>query len=85
MSGSIAFDGSSNKSFSAKIGKEWTAITTVGTYSRLCLLSGYSNWILSIQLSQSSQVSYHTYLIGIGYECGSISQIGNTGYTTYSN
>lgn len=85
MSGSIDFDGSGNKSFSAKIGKEWTAITTVGAYSRLCLLSGYSNWILSIQLSQSSQVSYHTYLIGIGYECGSISQIGNTGYTTYSN
>lgn len=84
LSGSISFDGSANKDFNAKLGKEWTAITTVNAYSRLCKLSGYSNWILSVQLGQSSQVSYNVFLVSLGYECASITQLGGTGYTTNS-
>lgn len=61
--------------------KQWTAVTTVGAWSRICSFSGgYRNLLLSVKMSQSEQVTICTYVIGIGYSSATINQLAGSGY-----
>ena len=70
---------------SAGFHKAWSCVTTVGSYSKLCRISGYSNFIMKINLNQSNQVSNFTLLIGTGYESASVTCLGGSNYSSNSN
>lgn len=65
--------------------KKWTAVTKVGSYSRLCQVTGYGNFLFSITLAQNSQVSIYTFAIGFGWESAEIHCIASTDFGANAN
>lgn len=66
-------------------GITWTSNTKVGSYSKLCRISGYANVLLSVNLSQNSQASNHLFLISTGYSTANIIQLGANNYSGNSS
>ena len=60
---------------------KWSCSTTVGKYSRLCEIVNHGSSLLTVQLSQSSQSSIHTFMINTGWNAAKICQIGSNGFT----
>ena len=63
----------------------WTAVTTKSAWSRIMNMSSDSNVILTIEFSQSSQASSHTYFVNTNYGTARIAQIMYGGYQYNSN
>ena len=76
---------SGNAATSTYTGLTWTSNTKVGSYSKLCRISGYANVLLSVNLSQSSQASNHLFLISTGYGRANIIQLGANNYSGNSS
>jgi hypothetical protein len=75
-----------NAATATKAGTSWTVTTTIGEWSRICFLSGgYANYLLTCQFSQAYQVVENTFLIGVGYNSGLITQVGACGYVSNSD
>lgn len=58
----------------------WSCVTTVNSWSRLCYISGYASYILSINQNQNSQATSTTFLINLGYGSATVQQIAASGY-----
>lgn len=65
--------------------EKWTCVTKVGSYSRICKLTGYANYLLTIKFEQTGQAVQYTYALGVGFSSAYISQIASSGHTAYSN
>lgn len=76
----IAFTDSSITGNATTSGYVWTCPTTVGTYSRVCSIDSYGSFLIHIELSQSSQVSFWDFIVTNGYQSATITQIGQSGY-----
>ena len=63
----------------------WNATTTKSAWSRIMSMSSNSNVILTINFSQSSQASSHTYFVNTNYGTARIAQIMYGGYQHNSN
>ena len=62
----------------------WTAATTVSAWSRIMNMGANSNVILTINFSQNSQSSSHTYFISTGWNSANIAQVMHNGYNINS-
>lgn len=60
--------------------KQWTAVTTVNSWSRIMTLEYNTNVLLTINFSQNSQSSSHLYLVSTGYNKARIVQLGANNY-----
>ena len=76
---------SGNAATSTYTGLTWTSNTKVGSYSKLCRISGYANVLLSVNLSQNSQASNHLFLISTGYSIANIIQLGANNFSGNSS
>lgn len=65
--------------------EEWTCRTKVGSYSKICNITYYGNYILTIGIFQGAQTIFNAYLIGFGDTRANITQISSSGYENHSD
>ena len=65
--------------------KYWTAKFNLNTWSRILSISDYVSVLVTIGLGGTNEATVHTYLVSTGWNCARIVQIGNNGFSSYSN
>lgn len=59
---------------------DWDAVCTIGLWSKILNITGYTSILLSCQWGRTAQVILNTYLITTGYQHAKIIQLNSNGY-----
>lgn len=60
----------------------WNCPTQLQTWSRICTIEGYSNYLINVKIDQSGEATSYVFAVGTGYDTANISQISSSGYPT---
>lgn len=60
----------------------YNPIITIGSWSRILTINGYSSILLSIQFDATNQANQYVCYVGTGYLYANMYQLGGNGYTT---
>lgn len=72
--------GSQNVAKATNVGTTWNCPTQLQTWSRICTIEGYSNYLINVKIDQSGEATSYVFAVGTGYDTANISQISSSGY-----